>query len=67
MDSVWQYACAMDHMMGPQITIAGHEMNNANEYKPPREMPQDTVKQALLVPHSIMTKIFLINYVQNSI
>jgi hypothetical protein len=45
--------------MGPQITFTGHEINKANAQRPPREMPQGTVKQALLIPDSIMTNIFL--------
>jgi hypothetical protein len=53
--------------MGPQITFASHEISNANVYRALREMPQGTVKQALLIPHSIMTKIFLTDYLQNSI
>lgn len=58
MDSIWRWACATDHTMCPQIKFAGHEVNNASAYRPPREMPQGTVKQALLIPHSIMTNIF---------
>lgn len=58
MDSIWQCACATDHTMGLQIKFAGHEVNNANAYRPPREMPQGTVKQVLLIPHSIITNIF---------